>query len=342
MDCDLDGIHFINGRFDCHTGQFTEREHPNFNRPETFVTVFIPYPFDVVKKDLCDTVYDSLLKSFGSREKLDYCLAYAGAALNGRSAITSCSCMFHVGIGGSGKTTFINWIKAAMTDVYYKDLPLNIFDNMSTASRTFSTIAPSIRFMFAPELNTAPKNSSVIKCMCDGEITTTKLYANGSFDIKINAKAFCTSNNAVVFAEDDTGILRRVLYCLHENRFVKEENLHLVDNVHVFADEPFDHQTVPVPYRLAMFQLMVAYGRSSRMERPSTQLYARILSIFENPGGTMREPILLLLFFFFFFFFLYNSASRYDFLLDFRFFSVYSLSFRNTIDEEPKTQTILD
>jgi hypothetical protein len=176
--------------------------------------------------------------------------------------------MFHVGIGGSGKTTFINWIKAAMTDVYYKDLPLNIFDNMSTASRTFSTIAPSIRFTFAPELNTAPKNSSVIKCMCDGEITTTKLYANGSFDIKINAKAFCTSNNAVVFAEDDTGILRRVLYCLHENRFVKEENLHLVDNVHVFADEPFDHQTVPVPYRLAMFQLMVAYGRSSRMERP--------------------------------------------------------------------------
>jgi hypothetical protein len=82
MDCDLDGIHFINGRFDCRTGQFTEREHPNFNRPETFVTVFIPYPFDVVNKDLCDTVYDSLLKSFGSREKWDYCLAYAGAALN--------------------------------------------------------------------------------------------------------------------------------------------------------------------------------------------------------------------------------------------------------------------
>ncbi|RYH09859.1 hypothetical protein EON65_39865 [archaeon] len=62
MVCDLDGIHFVNGRLDLHMFQFSEREH--------------------------------LLKSFGSREKLDYCLSYAGAALRGRSAVTSCSAMF--------------------------------------------------------------------------------------------------------------------------------------------------------------------------------------------------------------------------------------------------------
>ncbi|RYZ86855.1 MAG: hypothetical protein EOP04_12995 [Proteobacteria bacterium] len=64
-------------------------------------------------------------------------MRYAGAALNGRSAVTSCSSMFHVGVGGSGKTTSINWIRTAVTDSYYKDLPINTFDLMQTAERTF-------------------------------------------------------------------------------------------------------------------------------------------------------------------------------------------------------------
>lgn len=85
-----------------------------------------------------------------------------------------------------------------MTDVYYKDLPIGTFDRMQTAERTFSTIAPSVRFLFVPELSSAPKNSSVIKYICDGEITVTRLYANGSFDIQVNAKLFGTSNNAIV------------------------------------------------------------------------------------------------------------------------------------------------
>jgi GTPase SAR1 family protein len=67
--------------------------------------------------------------------------------------------MFLVGIGGSGKTSFINWIKAAVTDVYYKDLPIDTFDNMKTATRAFCTIAQTLRFLFVS--NSAPKYSSV-------------------------------------------------------------------------------------------------------------------------------------------------------------------------------------
>jgi hypothetical protein len=176
--------------------------------------------------------------------------------------------MFHVGIGGSGKTTFVNWIKAAVTDVYYKDLPINTFDNMIAAAKTISEIAPSVRFLFAPELNAAPKNISVLKCICDGEITTTKWRSNGSFDIKINAKLFCTSNNAIVFDEDDTGILRRVQYCLHQNRFVDGADLQYVDNVHVFAKEPLDMEHLDVSYRLAMFHLMASFAQAGVVERP--------------------------------------------------------------------------
>jgi phage/plasmid-associated DNA primase len=118
--------------------------------------------------------------------------------------------MFHVGIGGSGKTTFINLIKAAITSVYFKDLPIDTFDSIVTAKRTFSTVSPNVRFLFVSEMSRVPKNSSVIKTICDGVITVPKMYQDGSFDIPINAKLMATSNNAIVFDEDDSGILRRV------------------------------------------------------------------------------------------------------------------------------------
>jgi phage/plasmid-associated DNA primase len=135
IDSDLNGIHFMNGRLDVHTFQFSERELPNFSKPETFVTKFIQYEFCPFVKENCDHVYDRLLMSFGTREKLDYCLAYAGAALSGNSAVGSCSAMFHVGVGGSGKTSFVDWIKAAVGEAYYKDLPLSTFDSIQTATR---------------------------------------------------------------------------------------------------------------------------------------------------------------------------------------------------------------
>lgn len=101
--------------------------------------------------------------------------------------------MFAVGRGGCGKTTFMNLIKAAVTDVYYTDLPLDSFDNMKTANRVFSVISPCVRFLFASELNKAPKKASILKTICDGEISCTCLYANGSFNMKVNAKLMGTS-----------------------------------------------------------------------------------------------------------------------------------------------------
>lgn len=88
-----------------------------------------------------------------AHQSLDYCLSYVGAALRGRSAVTSCSAMFNVGVGGCGKTTFMDWIKAAVTQIYYYDPPISAMDKMWTAYKSFSEIAPSVRFLFAPELD---------------------------------------------------------------------------------------------------------------------------------------------------------------------------------------------
>lgn len=38
--------------------------------------------------------------------------------------------------------------------------------------------------------------------------------------------------------------------------------------MHVFEAEPFDKDTLPVPYRLAMFHLMVSYSQANYTERP--------------------------------------------------------------------------
>lgn len=218
----------------------------------------IQYPFGPMVMEDCDRIYTMLLQTFGTREKLDYMLFYAGAALSGRSPSQSCSCMFSVGRGGCGKTTFINLIKAAVTDAYYTDLPLDSFDNMKTANRVFSVISPCVRFLFASELNKAPKKASILKTICDGEISCTRLFANGSFNMKVNAKLMGTSNNAIMFDEDDTGIARRVQYCLHENQFVDDDEL--VDGVHVFKKAEFDSEAVSLQDRLAMFHLIAHHA----------------------------------------------------------------------------------
>jgi hypothetical protein len=194
MDSDLDGIHFIDGWYDLRTGNFHPRQWSSFQQPHSFVSKVtsyrslftyicntavmfqvIAYPLGPMVMDDCDRIFAMLLQTFGSREKLDYMLFYAGAALSGRSPSQSCSCMFAVGRGGCGKTTFMNLIMATVTDVYYTDLPLDSFDNMKTANHVFSVISPCVRFLFASELNKAPKKASILKTICDGEISCTRL-----------------------------------------------------------------------------------------------------------------------------------------------------------------------
>jgi hypothetical protein len=83
-------------------------------------------------------------------------------------------------------------------------------------------------------LDATPKNCSVFKCICDGELTAVKSGKSGSYNIKINAKLSYTSDNSIIFNEDDCGVKRRLLCCLQENRFVDAEEANLVDNVIVF------------------------------------------------------------------------------------------------------------
>lgn len=152
---------------------------------------------------------------------------------------------------------------------YYHDLPISAFDKMRTAYKSFSELAPSVRFLFAPELDATPKNSSsVFKCICDGELSVVKPGNSGSYNIKINAKLFCTSNSRILFNADVSGVKRRLQYCLYANRFVEGDELSLVDNIRVFPKIKIDMKQLPTAERLAMFYLMVSYCGKIPERRP--------------------------------------------------------------------------
>lgn len=92
--------------------RFSERERiPSLPQSCNVCYLWRSFPMNLVRiwRRNCGGIHDSLPKSFGTREKLDYCLAYAGAAWSGSKDGVI---MFHVGIGGSGETTFTDWIQA--------------------------------------------------------------------------------------------------------------------------------------------------------------------------------------------------------------------------------------
>jgi hypothetical protein len=151
--------------------------------------------------------------------------------------------MFNVGVGGSGKTSFIDWIKAAITEVYFKDLPLNTFDNMIAASKTLSEIAPSVRFLFAPELNSAPKKrfpknrlvkhlmSSAWSTMNRKNVVTETLDQINERIKKGEKIGFGDDNDWIIIDEkkypDEEGETKKVIYTLLDAKTPIKFNIRL-------------------------------------------------------------------------------------------------------------------
>jgi hypothetical protein len=89
-------------------------------------------------------------------------------------------------------------------------------------------ILPSHRILVYEEPTPrAKKDSSKLKNVCDGNVTTKRLYKDGNSTVPINAKLFITSNHVLTFdaGDEDTGIARRFLYYRHKNQFVDERDV---------------------------------------------------------------------------------------------------------------------
>lgn len=253
---DLQGIHFQNGRFDLASSTFEERSVPNLDDPDSFISKVLPFDWTASSEESIKSMSAMIGLTFSSHEDFNYVMFVLGSALRGE--VSDCSCLFHVGKGSSGKSTLLNFIIHALP-LYVELLPSDVFDSKAIANRVLGAIKPTTRFLICNELNEAKKDSSVIKTVCDGEVVVTQLYRNGAFPVKINGKLFCTSNFVIAFSvDDDSGIERRIKYCVHSKHFTHNEAE--VDNVKEFKAVDMPFKTMSDLDKVTVFNMLAPYA----------------------------------------------------------------------------------
>ena len=182
-------INFLNGRYDLNHGCFMERLEPSVAFPMSLVSEVLPYDYTPSSEADLAEMWAFLRKTFQCDEDLNYVLYVFASALLGD--VSGCTCLFHVGKGSTGKTTLLRLVEHTF-GFYVQKLPSHVFDSRATANRVLSEVRNTSRFLIVNELNKKPKDANVIKAICDGEISTTKLYKGGGHDSLIKGKLFCT------------------------------------------------------------------------------------------------------------------------------------------------------
>jgi hypothetical protein len=98
------------------------------------------------------------------------------------------------------------------------------------------------------------------------------LFANGSREVKVNAKLIFTSNNMAISDDDDGGIRRRINYYECVKKIT--DNTSLVDNKTVFEKKPFGVDNITDVLRSGIFyyifsQTHLLYQRAKIKQPPN-------------------------------------------------------------------------
>jgi hypothetical protein len=155
-------------------------------------------------------------------------LTYFGSALSGISSKDQ-DTLFLLGLGSSGKSFILSLTEASIS-CYFKELKSDTFSlNNSKADKILNTFQnnPQIRISWINEMEDARIDSSLFKKFCDGQLTTTQLYKDGSFTIPHYSKAIITANT-MPNIKVDTGVSRRFRGFTHQANFTDDEAL--IDN----------------------------------------------------------------------------------------------------------------
>jgi phage/plasmid-associated DNA primase len=106
-----------------------------------------------------------------------------GSYLSGQSYKDQNS-LVHYGHGSAGKSTLLMLLKVVLGSNYVKSLPYDIFEiNNKNQNKLMNSFTSNGRYYIVNELKNSKVETSIIKQICDGEIDTTKLFKDGSFNI---------------------------------------------------------------------------------------------------------------------------------------------------------------
>ena len=195
-------IHFNNGYIDLKDLQFKQRQLSHH-----YITNFINRDYKQSTTEQRTKVLKPLSMIYPDKQDLECILEYLGSALSGISSKEQ-DTLFLLGLGSSGKSFILSLTEAAI-GCYFKELKSDTFSlNNTKADKILNTFQNNqqVRITWINELEDVRIDTSLFKKFCDGQLTTTQLYKDGSFTIPHYSKAIITANTMPNF-KVDTGVV---------------------------------------------------------------------------------------------------------------------------------------
>jgi hypothetical protein len=267
LDEDITGIHFLNGRCDLKSDGFTDRDPYGIMITKTLSYKYKPFENDAEWFKELSTFFDFLSKIYREADVVNYISSVFGEALRGETA--SQSLLFCYGTGANGKSTVENLIFKTFEDLYCKKFKSNDFDSASEANWACIGIKLTHRFLFWDEPTTETKKvTSVLKQICNGQITARNMRSDNNRAVKINGKLFITANKILLFdSTNDGGISRRFNYYRCKNRFV-DANPNPANYEYLKSPIGTDTYIMSDELKMTVFHYFAYFARQNVFHRP--------------------------------------------------------------------------
>jgi len=264
-------IHFNNGYFDLRTMELKSRV-----LGQHYVTKFIKRNYIDPSEEAMNYVHSQLRKIIHCDDERNYLLFVLGKSLSGDSNLDQNN-LFLIGHGSTGKSTFMQMVQHAISNVYLIELKSNTFSEGNTKiDKILNELVqnPLLRYAWVNELEDKKVDSSLFKSFCEGHLQTTTLYKDGLVNYTHNAKLILTANYYPKI-EMDSGVVRRILGYFMKSLFTSDPAQVSEEN-HVYLVNPkftSDYES-SADLKNAMFKILASYCydyvRNKTYKKPSS------------------------------------------------------------------------
>lgn len=221
-------IHFNNGYMDLNDLKFKPRQ-----MGEHYITHFIDRDYKASSKAQQEAVLKPVRQVYPIIEDMNCITMSIGSALSGLSQRDQ-DTLFLLGQGSSGKSFILQLTEQAI-GCYFKEMKNDTFSQSNNhINKILNTYQsnPQIRISWVNEMEDTKIDASLFKTFCDGKLTTTVLYEDGSFSVEHFSKAVITANT-MPNIKVDTGVSRRFRGYTHKSSFTdNKQDVNEKENVY--------------------------------------------------------------------------------------------------------------
>jgi hypothetical protein len=222
FDLTLKEIHFKNGYIDLTDNTFKQRIIGTH-----FITTFINRDYHKSTEEQQQKILKIIKEIYPLDVNRNCILRVFGSALTGLSQLDQ-TYLFLLGRGSSGKSTILQLTEASFEMYLCKLKNDALVQGNQKADKIFNTFdkAPYIRIIWINEPQDKRMDAETFKQLVEGQIETTKLYAEGSYSQTHHGKVISTMNNMLNIKIDSGTVRRTQRAARHASRIV--ESLRLI------------------------------------------------------------------------------------------------------------------